>query len=228
MKRKIPEFYSALIPGDIRQLISKEQLAEIGAVTLIWNAVEYSVHYLLGIALRIPLSGLTLELGTRINGFDGRIELIRLAIAGWEFPTISPVLATTLGGAKEYKGYRDAVVHSLPYMDEWNQMGSGIRRQGQTYEVLIGVEALSGLYERLDSIRSEIWELMGALYYFDLGSQSAPKDANRSAYLEKLSSSPEIQGHVAQAQEHQKKRRFLPPLPKFPFEHPTPEAKATQ
>jgi hypothetical protein len=61
---------------DIKKAYTQGQLTEIGAVTLKWNQIDFFVDWLLLIVLNLPI-GLWLQVTKRINGMDGKLEILR-------------------------------------------------------------------------------------------------------------------------------------------------------
>jgi hypothetical protein len=73
MKRPRPKdnVRSARHMANIRDAFTPEQLAEIGAVALMWNQVEFQIDFILLVILKLPPS-LWLPMVKRINGMDGK------------------------------------------------------------------------------------------------------------------------------------------------------------
>jgi hypothetical protein len=97
---------------DIRKDLLPEQLELIGAIAIAWNQIEDSIDTILPIALRVPFP-LWLEVTTRINGFDGKIAILKGTLTHFRivFGDFDPVIRETLGAVEQHKRYRDGVIH---------------------------------------------------------------------------------------------------------------------
>lgn len=221
MKRKTRPPGLSFRKPSVRDNFSKEQLEAIGAVTMAYNDAEYELNCTLGSALGIAPT-LWNDLATRINGAAGKKELISLTAATQKWPPA--VLATideTLIAFLEWKGYRDWIIHAQ-IVDKANAIAHPIQRQGASGEVLLTAKAVEGVYDRLLIVIEELKclkELFEALsadkFVNGLGPSGSQRRrefaAQRAKRLE-----PKVQAYLAQVQAHQKARRSLPPLPKFP------------
>jgi hypothetical protein len=63
---------------DPKEAYTVAQLAEVGAIALIWNQIDNFLDWLLHIALRTPLN-LHWDIARRIRGSYAKVELLRLA-----------------------------------------------------------------------------------------------------------------------------------------------------
>jgi hypothetical protein len=61
---------------DVRHDISSRQLQALGAIAIIWTRLERRIDFAMCTALAIPHQ-LWVEVASRINGFDGKVELIK-------------------------------------------------------------------------------------------------------------------------------------------------------
>src|SRR5262245_40664921 len=114
MRRKRLERYTFPESFDIRRDFDPERLKLIGAIILAWNQIEHRVDSTMTIAAHIhPM--LDLEFTSRINGFDGKIAIIKAAQTdlGELSPMLTKSLASTWSAAEEFKRYRDGVAHAL-------------------------------------------------------------------------------------------------------------------
>jgi hypothetical protein len=214
LQRKSKGSRVARTTGDIKQDLTASQLAGIGAVAMAWNSVESFVDAVLLAAL-----GLQARIGwdviARVNAFDAKVALIksvgkaRLGISEELCEDLWKALDDALGGAKELKGHRDAVIHSQ-LIDPGEAVGQVIRRDRE-YDVLLSQEALDGLYDRLIRVRNELRTVCLIFLILD---EAVKGDAQ--ADLKTLLRRPAVQAHVSQVQEHRKARLSLPPLPRFP------------
>src|SRR5262249_13406643 len=64
--------------GTPKELFSNAQLAEIGAIVLIWNQIDTMLDWLTHIALKTPLM-LFWHVARRLRGVDAKVEILRLA-----------------------------------------------------------------------------------------------------------------------------------------------------
>jgi hypothetical protein len=84
--------------GDIRKDLSESQLAWIGSVTIAYNEAEILVDILLALSLKRHPS-LPFALIGRINGVDGKIELLMLGFKAADESVMS-ALGECLGGKR--------------------------------------------------------------------------------------------------------------------------------
>jgi hypothetical protein len=97
------------------QNIKPELLAAFGAVTLAWNQVDGMIDSILCAALQLH-SDLRVDVRSRINGFDGKIGIIKkaLQVHFGTFPDVCRFAQVSLGACELYKTYRDGVAHARP------------------------------------------------------------------------------------------------------------------
>ena len=205
--------------------LKPELLSGIGAVAVAWNIVEDIIHDIFNASTGLHHS-LWLEIPSRINGFDGIVELIRISAQTrlQMPPELFELLDNSLAGAKEYKGYRDAIIHAQVYEAT---LGIGItyQRRGKVIEVLLSQEALDGLYDRLVLLRDELMRMLQLAFSISLYLLEKPH--NERPDLPKLLSGQGAQTQIARCREHQTARRSLPPLPKFPDAPSVPQGLAS-
>lgn len=228
MKRRSTQHYTAWQEYKILEAVDSEKLKLIGAICLQWNFIEDLIDDSLSRALHLD-HNIEHEVTSRIYGLDGKFEIIKKASKEYLVftETESTMIAATIGAVAEHKTYRDAVTHAKVY-DPQSDIALSSRRRGVSIEVLISIEALSALLERLTVISDEIvsvFRLLEAFYYdeWDLIPEGEidPK---------KVRASPYFQVEISQLRKHQKRRLNLPPLPKFPDEpqgSPNSEARPT-
>jgi hypothetical protein len=200
----------------IKKSYSKEQLSEIGAIAMTWNQLELQIDFLLLIVLKMPV-GLWMPLVKRINGMDGKFAILRLRAEQSTILTddARECIKLSLAGVSECKKYRDAIVHSLTF-DVDKGIAQEIGRRAETQEVLVTMEALTGVYNRLEILLDE-------LRYVDLLLRLGDEEGAATIYRDqpdplKLRRERDVPIGIAQVREHQKRRQSLPPLPKFPEE----------
>jgi hypothetical protein len=224
MKRTPSHKRSSFRSSDPFENLSTEQLSYIGAIALLYNDVEALVDTLCSLALHITIR--PQELTSRINGMDGKIELIKLGARHWGFNASEMTLLEDLlgkGGFKLMKTWRDAVIH-CQIVDAPTALARVHERQGRVSDVLLSIDALKGFYNRLDLMRVELISMRDILSAKQMLQREALKefqfelDDQDKEQLERG-----IQLDWAQAQEHRSQRLKLPPIPEFPPDTPDPE-----
>lgn len=222
--------------GDIRKDLSDAQLAGIGSIALAYNEAEALIDILVSLVLGL-LTNTANEVTSRINGIDGKIELAKIGMRelGADENTIG-LLGQSLGdaGFKEYKKYRDAVIHAR-ILHAPSGIALSPAKRGKLDEVLLTVDALNGLYNRLTLVRLELIEACNvAIRLFSerrwapvraIAMQAATPPLERALGLfdpPKRQYEQEIQEALSRYLQHQKRRLSLPPLPQFPEESPIP------
>jgi hypothetical protein len=103
-------------PEDPREAYTQEQLAEVGAIVLIWNQIDNFLNWLIYITLQPPAL-MIWEIGRRLRGAHAKIELLRIAAARAKLLTddARECIKYTLDGVLECNKHRDALVHSFPF-----------------------------------------------------------------------------------------------------------------
>ena len=216
MRRKsVTTMRRARIGYDIRKDTKPSHLASIGAVTIAWNEIEALVDAVLGGAIDAP-GMLRLEITSRINGFDGKTAIIKVAAKSHiGFPeSICKMIEETCGVCERHKKFRDGIIHAH-ILDPDDPVAETSQRRGITDEVLITEPALNALYDRLIAIRSELSEILSLIYVMKQrrnlqwrGIRGKPKLQIEQAIL----------NGEARLRDRQKERQSLPPLPEFPKE----------
>jgi hypothetical protein len=215
MRRKAPAGLRGRRAADLRKNLTKEQLEWIGIVAIAWNELEIMIDFAMAAGLGIP-APLWLETSTRINGIDGKLQLIRLSRV--IYPELNQeifdTLKLTVDEIGQCKRYRDGVIHARVF-DAPSGIGELIQRRGAAEQVLLTVGALKGLYERLVLLRAEMVPIVLIVKGLSGYRQTYPL-AYSADDQERRLVEEEVQAHLSQVQEHQKNRRSLPPLPPFP------------
>jgi hypothetical protein len=206
--------------GDVRKDLTQNQLAWIGSIALAYNETERLVDVIFGISL--SLSELSYDVVSRINGTEGRVEIIKLAIRELGCPELMCVaFADTLGnnGFSLLKKFRDRIIHAS-IVDAAAAIARSPAKRGSFEEVLLTVDALKALYRRMQLVRSEMIEIMKITSNYVLAKSPANTNLNllagRGVPIAQIES--EILRCFAQFHRHQKARLSLPPLPEFPSE----------
>ncbi|WP_439375340.1 hypothetical protein [Bradyrhizobium sp. DASA03120] len=211
MKRPHPQKPATAEFRSVKQDVSTEQLAAIGSVVLNYNYAESAINRMLA-----PALGLTVDVyhavTSRINGLDGKIEIVKIAAAGMGMPEdMRLFLAEGLGeaGFSQFKKYRDAIIHAR-IQDPALGYGEVVESRGRLVQVLLTAEALNILADHLDALSQELACFI--LLFMKI----------REVYNEPIQDTEpfarEILDLFARAKRHRKNRQFLPPLPKFPEE----------
>jgi hypothetical protein len=206
--------------GDVRKDFNEAQLAWIGSVLICFNEVEF----ILDTAFAGVLGHLDLghELTSRINGSEGKIEIISrmFQLLKAENQLVTSV-AETLGenGFKGLKKYRDRIAHAR-IQDAKNAIGRSPAQRGKFEEILLTPIALEGLYKRLDFLRQEMLEILTLAITTEVFNALANemKLSLTDLYKRAPQSELKIQESLARLQQHRKDRLSLPPLPEFPSE----------
>ena len=223
MKRRIKkqrEDYHATY-GDPKSDFTPAQLKWIGAIAMNFNEAEALIETAFFHATQLP-DAIRLDVSTRINGIDGKIEIVQSGAStlGLDTKTCGD-LAASLGdgGFKLIKGYRDAIIHSRAHN---SPKGIGIRvdRRAKVYEVLLTETALKTLYEHISALRIELSEINQLLLY--ASQLSSMSDAQGKGQLAAL-----ISVATTQLRSHRSWRLSLQQLPKFPSEQELLEARET-
>jgi hypothetical protein len=205
---------------DIRKDLTPGQLEGIGAVMLAWNAIEGRVDEILAAAIELPFK-IALEVTSRINGLDGKFEIIRKsALYYLRLPDdIYQAVAQTLNLLeKPYKQYRDGIAHAW-ILHPQEIVAPSFRQRGALFEVLISVNALGTLYDHLIVLQNEIGSISSIIFHKTRLMRQAIIPA-RDRMLE--STEQEVRAHAAILREFQRQRQALQPLPEFPSEPEDP------
>lgn len=221
MKRKIksqrPDYQATY--GNPRTDFTPAQLEWIGAVAMNYNEAEHLIDTAFFRVIKLP-HPLRQEVSTRINGIDGKIEIIQAGAKSFGADAKACTeIAVSLGkaGFKLIKSYRDAVVHARAHN---SPKGVGIRldRRAELFEVLLTVDALKALYEHTTTLRAELSEINQLLLY--ASQLPAMANAQGKEQLAEL-----ISTATAQLRTHRNWRLSLQQLPKFPSESELLEAQ---
>ncbi len=212
MRRKAPPIRRRhhIVGFDVRRDISARQLQALGAIAIMWTRIERRIDFAMCTALSVPHQ-LWVDLSSRINGFDGKVELIK---KGAEHHIRVPsdartIIADSLGSISEHKRYRDGVIHAW-VINPSADTADTIQRKGEVDETFMSPDALEGLYERLSVLFDEAADIIGILNYYLAVGRGREEIAQAH------------EACMSQALEHQKRRLALPPLPAFPEEPPIP------
>lgn len=218
MRRPKDKPTSILRTGDVKRDLSKEQLAAIGAAAMAYNVLEDQLDELLLAATHVPV-WLFPEVGSRINGLEGKVEIIKTAIDEAKRIVEADLGPSHLGELKRaveefmwFKKTRDLIVHAR-LVNVAAAIAEGLKQRGKTaHEILLTKEALEAYYKHvcaLERVYDAGHQMLGAAIAY---SESTKVDPYRRQLTELL------EMHSAQFQEHLRHRKSLAPLPKFPTE----------
>src|SRR6266852_9288082 len=148
---------------------------------------------------------------------DGKLAYLRTRAAQSKILTddARACIKSALDAVAEYKTYRDAIVHSLVF-DIDKGIAQRIGSRAEIHQILVTMEALSGLYERLILIQAELRQVDLLFRLADeAGAAAIYRGAADPSQLRRERDVPTV---TAQVQEHRNRRLSLPPLPEFPSE----------
>ena len=193
---------------DIRREISAKRLEALGAIALVWTQIERRIDFAMCTATGISHK-LWIEISSRINGFDGKIELIKKGAEHFVGmpPDARAIIAVSLGAIAEHKRYRDGVIHAW-VVNPHAEIADTVQRKGEVDETFMSQDALDGLYRRLVALSDEAGDIISAVNYW----------CGVSRGIEELAGANEA--CMRNIKEHQERRRSLPALPAFPEESP--------
>jgi hypothetical protein len=205
---------------DIRKDLTPGQLEAIGAVMLAWNDIEGQLDHTLSLAIDLPFS-IALEVTSRINGLDGKFEIVRKA-AQYHLRLPDAVyqsIAQTLNILENpYKQYRDGVAHAW-ILHPREIIAPSAKQRGKLFEVLVSVDALNLLYDHLAVLQSE----MGAVRNIIFTRSQLMQQRLRPVRVRELQlTEPEVLAHTELLRGHQRRRLALQKLPEFPPEYEDP------
>lgn len=193
---------------DIRSHFDAEQLRNYAACCLTWNRIENAINASTAICIGAD-AFMRLEITSRINGIDGKLALI---YAGMEKvlrinANVRTIITESIGSAAGLKRYRDGIAHAFIY-DATDAAALTSPRKGMIDETLIDKGALDALYQHLNAGYLEIRDATSILLMI--------AKARKRKLDDSAGSVKGIRDGIAQLQEHQSRRKSLPPLPKFP------------
>ena len=215
MKRLGPAVYPAKLVEDIKQDLTPEQLAGIGAASLAFNAAEKLFDRAIAIIL-----GLSAHLDefvlAKIGSVDEKAELLKLFIS--DFATQLSLdqnsidtIQNTINVFLDLKILRNASVH-VTHIDTVSNTGIVKSRTGKTSRVLLTTQALDGLYNRLVCVHSELDFLCVALC---IGiSKMVTSRSGIDPF--RMAAEPTYQEWLMKLKVAQDHRKALPPMPEVP------------
>jgi len=209
--------------GDVHKDLTESQLAWIGSVALAYNETEVLLDLILTSSL--GQNNLGHELTSRINGTEGKIEIIKRALENLKVEhQTRDSIALTLGaeGFSGLKKYRDRIIHAR-IQDAKNAIAHSPASRGKFEEILLTSKALEGVYTRLVLLKAELAFILEIVIAVEvtLSIRLALHWTNHLSddpYTRRPETESRIQEALAQLQQCRRDRLLLPPLPEFPSE----------
>lgn len=216
---------------DLLDDLSTDQLAMVGAIALKYNDVESTIDVLIAHGLNLTRD-VVLEVTSRINGIDGKIEIVKAALAeAGASADAQRVIANSLGnsGFMDLKRYRDSIIHAR-VRDAAAAIGHTAPKRGKFNEVLLSIEFLRGVYDRLVVMHLEtscachiasdlavLRKIHDISTTWETPSLQTIQEAMRDACNPiKEEVETRIRDATAELQKAQRIRLSLPPLPAIP------------
>jgi hypothetical protein len=206
---------------DPKKAYQKKQLAELGAISIIWNQVETQIDYLGSHILFMPSNLWVKAELSNVVSMTGKIALIRTCLEHAHIldDDAKKTIEISLQGVVEHRKYRNAVIHHQVY-DHKKGIGSFIAENGKPYQVMITYEALSGLYRRLELLVKEVTSISGLLmlevsppgFVRVMDPKTGKPDTDQPKALRERA----VPAATKEVLRHQQDRLSLPPLPLFP------------
>jgi hypothetical protein len=202
--------------GTPKELFTNEQLAEIGAIVLIWNQIDTFLDFLMYVCLKMPIY-LLWDVTRRFRGVDAKIQILRLAADRNKIldDAAKKCIKLSLDGVAEYKRYRDNIAHSIVY-DIDKGIVHTFKQGADLVQTLVTMEALRGLYQRLDLLLKELREIDLLYRLGDEGGAHAVYHGEPDPLGRRRTR--DVPAQTVRALRSQQERLSLPPLPEFPVE----------
>lgn len=184
-----------------------DQLVCIARIALIWNSIDETANITLEAALAVP-SPMMMQVATRINGFDGKVELIKqyAAFVSDDTALLSDI-GESLSFAKTAKTYRDAVVHTIPDFERGR--GKTIKTQARVLRIDISRGALTNIYAHVGYVDLELVEVMDII-------RALRREETSESEVVKQQAAREIADCLGQLRFLHGARKMLPRLPPLP------------
>jgi hypothetical protein len=213
MRRRSTDPHRTYQEYDFLNDVAPEKLQLIGAISLAWNWLEGAIDAALGMALELH-PDMWLEVSGRVNGMDAKLGIIRASVRLFDdaLPKQTQInVKQTLTAVEGLKKLRDGVIH-VRLTDPNAEVADTPQRRTNVDEVLISIDALQGLYDRLNLLAKEANEV--AVYFKErwLIMHTASDDTRKQA-------AASFRQSTTLLQELQTQRAALPPLPEFPDPH---------
>jgi hypothetical protein len=209
---------------DVKKAYDQNQLAEIGAVTLVWNQVEAAVGHILfmmGLTSWRVDPKVLLKLLDAMKGLEDKIEILRTLhqINNLFDDKTRNTIEISFAAIIENRTNRNGIVHSMIF-DHEKGIAEYKNSKKEKQQILVTKDALVGLYQRLDSLKNELHEIQN-LYRlaYDRGIIVNDKDGQPETDQNKALRERVIPEYTQKLKDLQKIRQSLSPLPEFPDAH---------
>jgi hypothetical protein len=221
MKRRPTSARPIRFEFDIKKAYSPDQLREVGAIALIWNQIEASIHWILFVAAE-PKNTLSVKLAGQTRSVKYDIDLLRSYFNENDILSqqAKDTIKQTFDAVLEYSTYRNAIVHSFAF-DHAKGIAQFIDPSREVWQILVTIEALTAFYDRLVILKNELREVdmfsriaQGPRRITVLNDQTHLLEPDQPKALREKA----VPEQTAKLLLHQKERLSLPPLPKFPDE----------
>ncbi len=223
MKRRPPDDLSlrpARFESDPKKAYTKEQLAEIGAITLKWNQIEAHIEF---IATWILFTKSPFWLQLSINkalSAKSKLNFLKECLKHSRLfdDKAQSCIADCFAQVEQCRAYRNAIMHHHIY-DHEKGIGSYIDESHSPYQILVSIEALKALYGILCSLLDELREI-DLLFRLETDAQRPGRLDKKTQKFHPLSDIElkkiVIPEHTKRILDLQKYRKDLQKLPKFP------------
>jgi hypothetical protein len=221
MKRVIRDrsrYYKEVAFNALRD-INPTRLKLIASVAIEFTSLEYMVDFAVRDLLHLDWD--ETDVVSRINGFDGKVGIIKSATQ--ESATLrgepATLISATLGEIGILKTYRDAVIHANIHEPRATLVRTSIKH-GKPYEVDLSIRALRALNGRIFGLQKEmsaVLEIMG--HHFTEWDLDLEGYASASA----ITDSKFFRARLARLRKRHSSRKFLPTIPKLEEERSTPQ-----
>jgi len=197
---------------DYLKKVDAPRLRLMGAITLAWNWIEWTIDVALAVSLETH-PDMWLELTSRINGMEGKVELLKKTLALSGYPPLpdgaDPLVRKFLGAVGSYKKLRDGLIHAR-LTEPKAIIAETVQRRGVTDEMLVSREALKQLYDHLSLLGREA-EYALQVYFFSVGASQ-----RNGTKRKRLQDAERLLQALVQLRLHLQTREALLPLPEFP------------
>jgi len=188
-------------------------LEAVGHLTFLWNDIEEALDRGFMWAIECP-ANLQIEIRSRINGLDGKVEIIKAAIKGKGLSDEETGrLLETFSAFEPLKTRRDAVIHARA-SEIFNGIARTNEKRGAVYEVLLTTESVSAVTAHLEIYGVEMAAAAGRLCDFTPSAAAfraaAAKDDSHRQLFERAT-----QSYLKVHRDSQTKRKALPKLPEL-------------
>lgn len=223
MKRKAPSDLNlrpTKFEFDPKKAYTTDQMAEIGAITLKWNQIEAHIDFI-GSQILFAKVPSWLRLATdRTLSTNAKLKLLEECL---KYVTMLDKKACQcihdcFSQIVQCRAYRNAIIHHRIY-DHEKGIGSYIDESNSPYQILVSIEALKILYNILDALLAELWEI-DLLFRIETDAQRPGQMSKTKRKFEPFSDdvlrTTIIPEHTQRIVKLQAARKNLQKLPTFP------------